>query len=73
VPVINASRGRIEIPSARRIVTQPDQWRVIFDLALGSDVVEPVNLRLFLSLEGQALTETWMYQYTPPPPALRKG
>jgi glucans biosynthesis protein len=46
---------------------------VIFDLALGSDVVEPVNLRLFLSLEGQALTETWMYQYTPPPPALRKG
>jgi glucans biosynthesis protein len=31
-----------------------------------------VNLRLFLSLDGQALTETWLYQYTPPPAAQRK-
>jgi periplasmic glucans biosynthesis protein len=72
LPVISSSRGRIEIPSARRIVTRPDEWRVMFDLALTSDIVEPVNLRLFLSADGQALTETWLYQYTPPPPAQRK-
>jgi len=45
----------------------------MFDLALTSDIVEPVNLRLYLSADGQALTETWLYQYTPPPPAQRKG
>jgi glucans biosynthesis protein len=72
LPVITASRGRIEIPSARRIVTRPGEWRVAFDLALTNEVIDPVNLRLFLSLDGQALTETWLYQYTPPPPAQRK-
>jgi len=73
VPVISSSRGRIELPSARRIVTRPGEWRVMFDLALTSDIVEPVNLRLYLSADGQALTETWLYQYTPPPAAQRKG
>jgi len=72
VPVITASRGRIEIPSARRIVTRPAEWRVMFDLALPNEIVEPVNLRLYLSLDGQALTETWLYQYAPLPPAQRK-
>jgi glucans biosynthesis protein len=72
VPVITASRGRIELPSARRIVPQPNEWRAGFDLALTNDIVEPVNLRLYLSLDGQALTETWLYQYTPPPLAQRK-
>ena len=69
-PVISASRGRIELPSARRLLPL-DEWRAIFDLALTEDSVEPVNLRLFLALDGQALSETWEYQYTPPPPAQR--
>jgi periplasmic glucans biosynthesis protein len=69
-PVITASRGRIELPSARWL--PPDEWRAIFDLALTDDSTEPVNLRLFLSLDGQALSETWLYQYSPPPPAQRK-
>jgi len=73
VPVISASRGRIELSSARRIVPQPAEWRAMFDLALPNDnLADPVNLRLFLSLNGQALTETWLYQYTPPPLAQRK-
>jgi len=72
VPVITTSRGRIEIASARRIVSRPGEWRAAFDLALTGDMVDPVNLRLFLSLDGQALTETWLYQYTPPPAAQRK-
>jgi glucans biosynthesis protein len=73
VPIISASRGRIEIPSVRRVVPHPQQWRAIFDLALPNDnLTDPVNLRLYLSLNGQALTETWLYQHLPPPPAQRK-
>jgi glucans biosynthesis protein len=72
VPVITASRGRIELSAARRIVPRPAEWRAAFDLAVPNDVVDPVNLRLYLSVDGEALTETWLYQYTPPPPAQRR-
>jgi glucans biosynthesis protein len=71
VPVITASRGRVEIASVRPL-TPVNQWRVMFDLALTDDSVEPINLRLFLSADAQALSETWLYQYTPPPPEQRK-
>src|SRR5579863_8934478 len=70
VPVVSASHGRIEIVSARPLVPL-GQWRAMFDLALTDDGVEPVNLRLFLSVDGQALSETWLYQYVPPPPDQR--
>lgn len=70
-PVITASRGRIEIPSARPLAPL-NEWRAMFDLALTDDSVEPINLRLFLSVDGQALTETWLYQYTPPPVEQRR-
>ncbi|MBV8852395.1 MAG: glucan biosynthesis protein D [Sinobacteraceae bacterium] len=69
-PVIWASRGRVEITSARPLLPLR-QWRAMFDLALSDDSVEPVNLRLFLSLDGQPLSETWLYQYEPPPPDKR--
>ena len=65
-PVISATRGRIELPSARRLLPL-GQWRAMFDLALGDESTEPVNLRLYLALDGEALSETWEYQYTPPP------
>jgi periplasmic glucans biosynthesis protein len=71
-PVITASRGRIELSSARRLLPL-SEWRVMFDLALTDESTEPINLRLFLSLDGQALSETWLYQYSPPPPAQRKA
>ncbi len=66
VPVISASRGKIEITSARPF-RELSGWRAMFDLRLTDDSVEPINLRLFLSQDGQPLTETWLYQYTPPP------
>jgi glucans biosynthesis protein len=52
-------------------VPTPQQWRVMFDLAVTDDSVEPINLRLFLAVDGQALSETWLYQYVPPPPGQR--
>jgi glucans biosynthesis protein len=44
----------------------------MFDLKLSDDSLEPINLRLFLALDRQPLTETWIYQYTPPPLDQRK-
>jgi glucans biosynthesis protein len=69
-PMISASRGRIEIPSARPLLPL-QQWRAMFDLALTDDSLEPVNLRLYLFVDGQVLSETWFYQYVPPPPDQR--
>ncbi len=66
LPVISASRGRIEIASARPL-SPLNGWRVMFDLAPTDPSTEPIDLRLYLALEGQALSETWLYQYTPPP------
>lgn len=39
-------------------------WRVAFRLAPKSD--GPVDLRCYLSLYGEALTETWSYLWSPP-------
>ncbi len=69
-PVITVSRGRVETVSARPVVGTSD-WRAMFDYVPTDDSMEPVNLRLFLSLDGEALTETWLYQYEPPPPDQR--
>jgi glucans biosynthesis protein len=71
VPVISASRGRVEITSVRPL-RSINGYRAMFDLALADESVEPVNLRMYISIDGQALSETWLYQYTPPPVALRK-
>jgi periplasmic glucans biosynthesis protein len=69
-PVITASRGQIEIPSARPLAAI-NGWRAIFDLKPTDESVEPIDIRLFLRSDGQPLTETWLYQWTPPPPAER--
>jgi glucans biosynthesis protein len=69
--MITASRGQIEITSARPLHSI-NGWRAMFDLKPTDESTEPINLRLFLALNGEPLTETWVYQYTPPPPDQRK-
>lgn len=64
-PVISASRGEIEVTSARPLHAI-NGLRAMFDLKLTDDSVEPVNIRLFLRANGQVISETWIYQYTPP-------
>ena len=63
-PVITASRGQIEIPSARPLEAVRG-YRVMFDLKPTDDSMAPVNLRLYLRANGQPLTETWLYQWMP--------
>jgi len=69
-PVITTSRGRLEITSARPQAAI-NGWRAMFDL-VPPPGMEPIDLRLYLSYDGQPLTETWMYQYSPPPQAERR-
>ncbi len=61
-PVITASQGAISgafmepIPGTRR-------WRAIFDLT--PQITDPVELRLYIRGNGDAMTETWLYQFRP--------
>jgi periplasmic glucans biosynthesis protein len=70
-PVISASRGQVEITSARPQL-EINGYRAMFDLRPADDSTEPVDVRLYLRINDQPLTETWIYQWTPPPPAERK-
>jgi glucans biosynthesis protein len=44
----------------------------MFDLRPADNSAEPVDLRLYLRVDGRPLTETWIYQWTPPPAAERR-
>jgi glucans biosynthesis protein len=62
-PVVNASRGELGKAYVIKVV-DTDRWRALFDIvAPGKD---PINLRCFLRLGGETLSETWLYQYFPP-------
>jgi glucans biosynthesis protein len=69
-PMITASRGEVEITSARP-QKEIKGYRAMFDLKPTDSSTEPIDLGLYLRLDGQPLTETWIYQWTPPPPAER--
>lgn len=64
-PVITASRGEIEITSVRPLEAVRG-YRAMFDLKPTDDSVAPIDLRLYLRANGQPLSETWLYQWTPP-------
>ncbi|WP_280529603.1 glucan biosynthesis protein [Shewanella dokdonensis] len=64
--VISVSRGRTEIESARPLHAI-DGYRAMFDLVPPDDSTDPINIRLYLEADGQPLSETWLYQWNPPP------
>jgi len=70
-PVVTVSGGTVETPSARPLQSTGG-FRVMFDLKPPDDSVEPIDVRLFLRHRNQPLTETWMYQWTPPTPKERQ-
>jgi glucans biosynthesis protein len=70
-PVIEASRGKVEIASARPQL-EIKGCRAMFDLALADDSTEPIDLRMYLRVGVEPMTETWFYQWIPPPPAERE-
>lgn len=60
--VMSVVAGEVIEPVARKNVVTGG-WRVLFDLRPEGD--RPVELRGFLRLEDETLTETWVYQWTP--------
>jgi periplasmic glucans biosynthesis protein len=69
--VITASRGQTEHVTAH-FLAEFSGYRAIFDVKPPEDSVEAIDLRLYLRLDGRPLTETWVYQWTPPPIKDRK-
>jgi glucans biosynthesis protein len=63
-PVITASHGQVELTSVRPLDNLRG-YRAMFDLKPDAGLA-PIDLRLYLSLNGRALSETWLYQWTPP-------
>lgn len=65
MPVISASRGKVEVTSARPL-EDIQGYRVMFDLKPTDASVAPIDLRVYLTANGAPLCETWLYQWTPP-------
>lgn len=67
--LVTTSRGQVELVSAKpQIAVQG--WRAMFDV-VPDERTEPIALRLFLRVNGQALSETWVYEWAPPTPSQR--
>ena len=62
--VITTSRGTTEHVTAH-FVQEFNGYRALFDIK-PDDTVGPIDLRLYLRVDGRPLTETWIYQWTPP-------
>ena len=64
--VVSASRGKLDLIYAFPIATT-DRWRVTFDLDVGppEGPDDPIDLRLYLRRNDQAMSETWIYQVFP--------
>ena len=63
--IITASRGQTEHATAH-FVPEFNGYRALFDIRPPDDGAESIDLRLYLRIHGRPLTETWIYQYTPP-------
>ena len=69
-PVITLSRGTTELVSARPLDSIKG-WRAMFDVRPPDASAQPIDIRLFLRSGERALTETWLYQWTPAAGAVR--
>jgi glucans biosynthesis protein len=70
--VISTSRGQTEHVTAH-YVPEFNGYRALFDVKPPEDSIEPIDMRLYLRLEGRALSETWIYLWTPPSAKERKA
>lgn len=61
-PVINPSRGKVTDSYVINVV-DTDIWRAVFDVAYEGD--EPLDLRCYLRLDDETLSETWLYTHFP--------
>ena len=70
--VITTSHGSTEHVTAH-YVEEFKGYRALFDIRPPEDSNDAIDLRLYLRIDGRPLTETWNYQWTPPPVKDRKA
>jgi glucans biosynthesis protein len=59
-PVVSVSHGAVANAYVVKVVGT-EKWRALFDLVVEGK--STVDLRCYLRLGDQTLTETWLYQY----------
>jgi len=70
-PVIEVSSGTLK--QVEILYVEPiNGYRILFDWYPNSDDTAPVDMRMFLRTKDETLSETWLYQYFPPPPDKRQ-
>jgi periplasmic glucans biosynthesis protein len=63
-PVLSASRGEFSNILTEAVPNDvPGHWRTQFDLTVTA--TEPVEMRCYLRIGDEVLSETWLYQYHP--------
>ena len=70
--VITTSHGTAEHVTAH-YVEEFKGYRALFDIRPPEDSTDTIDLRLYLRIDGRPLTETWIYQWTPPSAKDRKA
>jgi glucans biosynthesis protein len=71
--IISTTHGSTTEHLTAHYVEEIKGYRALFDLKPADDSNDPIDLRMYLSIDGKTLTETWNYQYTPPPMKDRKA
>jgi glucans biosynthesis protein len=70
--VITTSHGQVEHVTAH-YVEEFHGYRALFDVRPPDEGIDPIDMRLYLRVSGRALTETWIYLWTPPSAKERKA
>jgi periplasmic glucans biosynthesis protein len=71
--VISTPRGTTTEHVTAHYVEEIKGYRALFDVRPPDDSNDPVDLRMYLRIDGKPLTETWIYQWMPPPVKDRKA
>lgn len=61
-PVVTLSRGEVHRPYVVKVVGT-NRWRGFFDVSLAGK--DPIDMRCYLRLGDETLSETWLYQFYP--------
>jgi periplasmic glucans biosynthesis protein len=70
--VIGTSKGTTEHITTH-YVEEIKGYRALFDIRPPEDSNEIIDLRMYLRIDSRPLTETWIYQWLPPPVKDRKA
>jgi glucans biosynthesis protein len=70
--MISTTRGSTTEHVTAHYVEEIKGYRVLFDLRPAEDSNDPIDMRMYLRIDGRPLSETWTYQWTPPPVKDRK-